>query len=79
MRQGTGISKDMGNFKGTDNSRVEDMLSEANDFATKLTKYKKHLKEATAATKGAKLQLGAEHQCLIIFFEVHTRNPRLWC
>lgn len=52
MRQGTGISKDLGNFKGTDNARVEKMLSEADDFAHRLKSYKKYLKEQNSATKG---------------------------
>ena len=55
MRQGTGLSKDMGHFKGTDNARVEDMLNEADDFATKLKKYEKHLRDASAATTGSLL------------------------
>ena len=52
MRQGTGLSKDMGHFKGTDNSRVEEMLSEADTFAALLKKHEKHVKDASAASTG---------------------------
>lgn len=51
MRQGTGLSKDMGHFKGTDNSRIENMLSEADTFAERLKKYKKQLNETASSTK----------------------------
>ncbi|KAK9811207.1 hypothetical protein WJX73_010506 [Symbiochloris irregularis] len=51
MRQSTGLSKDMHHFKGTDNSRVEETLKEADKYATRLQKYEKHLKAYSAATK----------------------------
>ena len=63
MRQGTGLSKDMGHFKGTDNARVEEMLAGADDFATLLKKYEKHLRDASAATTGS-LQCSLATVCL---------------
>lgn len=73
VRQGTGISKDLGNFKGTDNARVEKMLSEADDFAHRLKSYKKYLKEQNSATKDL---LESTHKTLSVDLpKVYDRDP----
>ena len=78
MRQGTGISKDMGHFKGTDNARIEETLKEADDFAHRLKSYRKHLTESSQALDGRHLDsaTGSVFYTLVATTVTFKRPPR---